>query len=530
MIFRSPLPPLDLPEIPLHDFVLQHAMEHPDKPAIIDGPTGRTLTYKQIVQGTRLVASNLVRHGLSKGEVVAIYSPNIPEYALAFFGVSMAGGVNTTINPLYTVDELVNQLKDANAQYLFTIPHFLAPALEAAQRAGLREVFVIGASDTVEEVKAAGATPFSELLKGDGSMPTISFDPKNDLVALPYSSGTTGLPKGTMLTHYNLTSNVLQFVDVENLSPETSMMAVLPFFHIYGMTCLLNGALYRGGTCISMPRFDLEMFLSLIQQHKVTNLLVVPPIMLALAKHPLVDNYDLSSVTMMTSGAAPMSVAIAELCAARLSCIVKQGYGMSEASPVTNMSSPMLPIKMNSSGQIVQNLEGKVVDMETGKELDINETGELCFRGPNIMKGYLNNPEATAKTIDPDGWLHTGDVGYVDADGYFYIVDRFKEFIKHKGYQVAPAELEGLLIGHPAIADAAVIPVVDEEAGENPKAFIVKRSDITEQEVMDYIADKVAPYKKIRVVEFIGEIPKSASGKILRRVLIERERQKTKEN
>jgi acyl-CoA synthetase (AMP-forming)/AMP-acid ligase II len=522
MIFRSPFPTLDLPELPLHDFVLQHAMDYPDKAAIIDGPTGRTLTYKQIAGGSRLVASNLVKRGLAKGDVVAIYSPNIPEYALAFFGVSMAGGINTTINPLYTVDELAQQLKDSGASFLVTIPLFLPNALEAAKRMGIKEVFVMGEGE--------GATPFSELLQGDGAMPTIVFDPKNDLVAMPYSSGTTGLPKGTMLTHYNLTSNVLQFIDIEQLAQESILIAVLPFFHIYGMTCLLNGVLHRGGTCVSMPRFDLEMFLNLIQQYKATNLLVAPPIMLALAKHPLVDKFDLSSLKMMTSGAAPMSVAIAELCAERLKCIVKQGYGMSEASPVTNMNSPLVKIIINSVGPLVPNLEGKVVDLETGKELEANQNGELCFRGPNVMKGYLNNPEATAKTIDAEGWLHTGDVGYADADGYFYVVDRFKEFIKHKGYQVAPAELEGLLIGHPAIADAAVIPVADEESGENPKAFIVKRGEITAQEVMDYIADKVAPYKKVREVEFVGEIPKSASGKILRRVLIERERQKTKSN
>lgn len=521
MIYKSSFPDVKLPEMPLHDFVLQKAAALGDKPALIDGPSGRTITYKQLAGGIHMVASNLVKRGLKKGEVVAIYCPNIPEYAIAFHGVVKAGGTNTGINPLYTIDELTHQIKDSGAKFLVTIPLFLPNALEAAKRANLQEVFVMGEGE--------GATPFAALLQGDGALPKIEYDVHNDIVAMPYSSGTTGLPKGVMLTHYNLTSNVTQYSDLEGLNETSTMLAVLPFYHIYALTGLLNGALAVGGTVVSVPRFDLEQVLGVIQQYKVTNFFVAPPIMLALAKHPVVDNYDLSSLKIITSGAAAMSVPIAELCAQRLKCVVKQGYGMTEASPVTNMNTPSRPLKLASVGPLVPNMEAKVVDMTTGQPLGPNQNGELCYRGPNIMKGYLNNPEANAKTL-VDGWLHTGDIGYVDDDGYFYVVDRFKEFIKHKGYQVAPAELEGLLIGHPAIADAAVIPVHDEEAGENPKAFIVKRGEISAEEVMEYVAGKVAPYKKVREVEFVQEIPKSPAGKILRRVLIEREREKMRVN
>ncbi len=518
MIFRSPFPDAALPEITLHDLILNKASLFPTNTALVDGPSGRSYTYAQLSGAIRLVASNLIKRGLLKGETVAIYSPNIPEYAFAFFGTAMAGGIVTTVNPLYTVNELAHQLKDAKAKFLITIPMFLPNALEAAKQAGIQEVVVFGEGE--------GATPFSALMAGDGQMPVIPFNPKEDVVVLPYSSGTTGLPKGVMLTHHNLTANIRQVISLEQLTPGDSMIAVLPFFHIYGMTCIMAGMLYENAKIVTMPRFDLQLFLELVQQHKITRAYIVPPIMLALAKHPMIDNYDLSSIQYLTSGAAPMSEAVAKACADRIGCIVKQGYGMTEASPVTNMNSPSAPIKLASVGPIAPNTELKIISTETKKELGVTEIGELLFRGPQVMKGYLNNPKATEEALDEEGWLHTGDIGYIDAEGYVYVVDRFKEFIKYRGYQVAPAELESILLGHVAVGDAAVIPAPDEESGEVPKAFVVKKSEVTAEELMDYVAAQVAPYKKLRMLEFIDEIPKSASGKILRRVLIERERQK----
>jgi acyl-CoA synthetase (AMP-forming)/AMP-acid ligase II len=341
---------------------------------------------------------------------------------------------------------------------------------------------------------------------------------------MPYSSGTTGLPKGVTLTHYNLVANICQTQALFPIELER-VIAVLPFYHIYGLTVLLNISLHRGDTIITMPRFDLEQFLQLMQQHKVTRAYLVPPIVLALAKHPLVSKYDLSGLLSVNSGAAPLGDNIEQACADRLGCFVAQGYGLTETSPVIS-TTPIDPAlrRGGSAGLLIPNTECKVVDPGSGKELDANEQGEIWVRGPQIMKGYLNQPEATAAMLGSDGWLHTGDIGYVDGDGYLFVVDRLKELIKYKGFQVAPAELESLLLKHPAVADAAVIPHPDLEAGEVPKAFVVMKGAATADELMAFVNEQVAPYKKIRMVETVTEIPKSAAGKILRRTLIERER------
>jgi len=302
---------------------------------------------------------------------------------------------------------------------------------------------------------------------------------------------------------------------------------VLPFYHIYGMLVILNLCLYKGMTIVTMARFDLEQFLKILQDYQITRANLVPPIILALAKHPIVDNYDLSHLKIIMSGAAPLSAELAQACAERIGCIVLQGYGLTETSPVTHVN-PEDParIKLGSAGVPIANTECAVVSLETGNPLGVREEGEIWIRGPQVMKGYLNNPEATAQTLTPDGWLRTGDVGYVDEDGYFYIVDRVKEMIKYKGLQIAPAELEAVLLTHPAVADAAVIPSPDPEAGEVPKAFVVLKGTATDEELMAYVAARVAPFKKIRRIEFVEQIPKSPSGKILRRVLVQQERER----
>jgi acyl-CoA synthetase (AMP-forming)/AMP-acid ligase II len=516
----SPHPDVAIPDVPLHEFVLADAARRADQVALIDGPSGRALTYGQLAGGVRRVAAGLAARGFGKGDVFAIYCPNVPEYALAFYGVSAAGGINTTISPLYTTDELVRQLTDAGARFLLTVPPFLDKALEAAGRSGVEEVFVLGQGE--------GATPFASLLEAGDTPPQVDIDPADDLVVLPYSSGTTGVNKGVMLTHRNLVANLCQGEPVLLAGEGERLIAVLPFFHIYGLVVLMCAAIARGSTLVTMPRFDLEQFLGLLQDQRITRAYVAPPIVLAMAKHPLVADYDLSSLKSIFSGAAPLDASLEKACAERLGCDVIQGWGLTETSPVatTNFNAPQGP-KPGSVGVPLPNTEMRVVDPATGADVSRGETGELLVRGPQVMKGYLNAPEATAAMLDPEGWLHTGDLGTIDGQGYVFIVDRVKELIKYKGLQVAPAELEAVLLTHPSVSDAAVVRYPDEDAGEVPKAFVVAGSPVEPGELMAYVAERVAPYKKVRHVEFVDEIPKAASGKILRRVLMERDRQAT---
>jgi len=523
MIFRSPFPDVDIPNVSLPEFVFRRAEEFGNKPALIEGPTGRVITYAELVDAVRRVAASLAARGFKKGDVFAILSTNLPEYAVAFHAVAILGGIVTTLNPLYTEHEIACQLKDAGARFMVTVPQFMDKALAAAKETGIEELFVFG--------EAAGATPFASLLECDGDVPAVEINPSEDLVVLPYSSGTTGLPKGVMLTHKNLVANLCQMDGLDYFDENDRLICVLPLFHIYGLVVTLNKGLERGATIVTMPRFDLEQFLKAVQDYGVTLAHIVPPIVLALSNSPLVDKYDLSKLRTIFSGAAPLGEPLTKACMDRLSCKIRQGYGMTETSPVTH-SSPSEPslIKFGSVGLPAPNTECKIVSLETGEPQHAYGEGEVCVRGPQIMKGYLNRPEATAYTIDREGWLHTGDVGYADEEGHFFIVDRAKELIKYKGFQVAPAELEAILLTHPAILDAAVIPCPDEEAGEVPKAFVVCCEEVSPEAVMDHVASLVAPFKKLRSVEFVDKIPKSPSGKILRRILIAEDRAAKKEN
>lgn len=522
MIFRSPYPDVQVPDVPVTDFVLRRAGELSDKRALVDAATGDALTYGELEGRIRKAAGGLTDRGVAKGDVVAVYSPNHVLYPVAFHGAALAGGVVTTVNPLYTPSELADQLRDAGARLLFTGGPFLDRASAAAEEAsGIEEIFTFDG--------APGSMPFARLLDGEELERGPEIDAATDLVALPYSSGTTGGSKGVMLTHGNLVANMAQLEGIESrcrpVTPDDTLIAVLPFFHIYGLLVIMNFALSRGATVVVMSRFDLEGFLGAMQEHRVTFAHLVPPILLALAKHPLVDRYDLSSLQGIISGAAPLGEDLAQAVEERIGCVVAQGYGLTETSPVTHQAPNQRrgQAPHGSIGPSLPNTEVRIVDVGTGKDLGPGERGEVWIRGPQVMVGYLNRPDATAAALDPEGWLRTGDIGYVDENGYCYIVDRVKELIKFKGYQVAPAELEALLLTHPHVRDVAVVRSPDEEAGEVPKAFVVADGALSPQEVMDFVAERVAPHKKVRRVEFLDEIPKSPAGKILRRVLIEHE-------
>jgi len=511
MIHTSPLPDVEIPDLPLATYVLARATELGDKPALVDGPTGRTITFAQLDDQVRRFAGGLQARGFGPGKVLALMAPNVPEYAVVFLGVAAAGGTITTINPTYTDHEVNHQLTDAGASLLITVPMFLETARKGAEGTGVTEIFVLG--------EATDGAPSAAELFGDPIAEIAPTGP-DDLVALPYSSGTTGLSKGVMLTNRNLIANIEQVADPAEVTEDDVIIAVLPFFHIYGMQVLMNTGLQRGATIVTMPRFDLEEFLRLHQQYGITRSFVAPPIVVALAKHPMVDQFDLSHVKQVFSGAAPLSAELAAEASGRLGCEVVQGYGMTELSPVSHLT-PQGQFKPGSVGVTAPNTETRIVDPASGESLGIDADGEVWVRGPQVMKGYLNNDQATRDTIDDDGWLHTGDIGHVDADGHLYVVDRLKELIKYKGFQVPPAELEALLLTHPAVADAAVIGLPDDEAGEIPVAYVVLKDgqDVSGEEIQAFVADQVAHYKQVRIVHLVDAIPKSASGKILRRVL-----------
>ncbi|AXK32275.1 4-coumarate--CoA ligase family protein [Streptomyces armeniacus] len=534
MVFHSEYADVPLVDQPIHEAVLARSTaEHGDRTALIDAVDGTSLSYAQLDAFTRRLAAGLADAGVRKGDVLALHSPNSLAYPAVFYAASMAGAAVTPVHPLCTADEFARQLQDSGARWIVTVAGLLDTARTAAERTGgVSEIFVCD--------EAEGHRSVRDLRQSTAPEPHVVVDPAEDVAALPYSSGTTALPKGVMLTHRNIATNLAQLQPLVPSGPGDRVLAVLPFFHIYGLTALMNAPLRAGATVIVLPRFELEQFLAAVEKHHVNALYVAPPIVLALAKHPAVDAYDLSSVEYLVSAAAPLDAELSGLCARRLGLpTVMQAYGMTELSPGTHVVPRAAhDAPLGTVGKLLPGTEMRIVALDgtdggmgtgagTGVRADLGagEEGEIWIRGPQVMKGYLGLTGETDALIDADGWLHTGDIGWVDADGWLYVVDRVKELIKYKGYQVAPADLEAVLLSHPGIADAAVIGVADGDGNEVPKAFVVPRRDVavTADEVLAYVAGRVAAYKKVRQVEFVGVVPRAASGKILRRQLREKD-------
>ncbi|MFJ6126206.1 4-coumarate--CoA ligase family protein [Streptomyces griseoviridis] len=519
-MFRSEYADVPPVELPIHEAVLGRAAEYGERPALIDGTDGTTLTYAQLDRFHRRVAAGLAALGVRKGDVLALHSPNTIAFPTAFYAATRAGATVTTVHPLATAEEFAGQLRDAGARWIVTVSPLLDTARRAAELAGgVREILVCDS--------APGHRSLLDLLACQDPEPDVTLDPVTDVAVLPYSSGTTGLPKGVMLTHRQIATNLAQLEPSVRVEPGERILAVLPFFHIYGLTALMNAPLRSGATVVVLPRFDLESFLAAIENHRITGLYVAPPIVLALAKHPAVADHDLSSLRYILSAAAPLDATLAAACAHRLGLPpVGQAYGMTELSPGTHVVplDAMEHAPPGTVGKLIAGTEMRVVPLEgPARDLGVDETGEILIRGPQVMKGYLGRPDATAAILDADGWLHTGDVGRVDADGWLFVVDRVKELIKYKGYQVAPAELEALLLTHPGIADAAVVGALDDRGDEIPHAHVVRAATgVSEGEIMTYVAERVAPYKRVRAVTFVDTVPRAATGKILRRVLRDR--------
>ncbi|MFD6316306.1 AMP-binding protein [Streptomyces nigra] len=514
MIYRGHISGLHIPHAFLSDHVLASAASRDDKTALFDAATREDLTYGELVQTANRGAAGLAASGISQGDVVAVMSHNQPRFAVVVHAVLRAGAVVSPINPLLTVEEIVKQLTDSQARALVAAQSCGEKAAEAAQQAGVRKVFIVGTHP-----KRGGS--WDNLVAGaETQPPALTADPAEALAALPYSSGTTGTAKGVMLTHRNLVSNLEQLAQSWRLTEDDVLCGVLPFFHIYGFTVILNSALLVGATIVTLPGFGLRPFLDVVQRYGVTRGHLAPPMVLSLAQAAEVDEYDLSSMRTAICGAAPLDEELASKAERRIGCVIRQGYGMTEASPGTHCAydQGFTSTPAGAAGQLLPDTEARLVDPVSGEDVALGESGELWVRGPQVMAGYLSNPDATAQTLT-NGWLRTGDIVRVDEHRNFFIVDRLKELIKYKGYQVAPAELEALLLTHPDVTDAAVVAMHHPTGGEAPKAFVVTSGAIDPQDLLDWVAARVAPYKRIRALEFVDDIPKSPAGKILRRRL-----------
>ncbi|XP_023744862.1 probable CoA ligase CCL7 [Lactuca sativa] len=511
-IYTSPRPPVPLPQSPttsIVDFLFRNLSVYSDRPALIDPNSHQIFTFYQLKRKISDFAKTLhYTYSISKGDVILIFSPNSILFPVAFLAVTSLGAIATTANPLYTVKELAHQISDSKPKLIITVDQLFSKV----NGFNLPLIDLGNFSDLV--AKSSNHAALS---------PSVY---QSDVAAILYSSGTTGLSKGVVLTHRSIIATALMVTSDQEFYKEgrSVFLCVVPLFHIMGLITFTYAQLQRGNATVVMARFELEKSLDAIQRYKVTHLYTAPPVVVALVKQPaIVRRYDVSSLQEIGTGAAPLSKDTMDECSKIFpQAKILQGYGMTETGGIISIENTRAGfLNSGSSGVLCPGMESKIIHIETLKPLPPKQLGEIWVRGPNLMKEYFHNKEATEQTMDKQGWLHTGDLGYFDEQGRIYVVDRLKELIKYKGYQVAPAELEGLLVSHPEIMDAAVVPYIDDEEGEIPMAYVVIKagSSLSGEEIQSFIAKQVAPFKRIRKVAFIEVIPKAASGKILRREL-----------
>ncbi|KAK7576192.1 hypothetical protein V9T40_012478 [Parthenolecanium corni] len=521
-IVESPTLPSDflkIEKISIYQRILKGCEEHLDSVIMIDAVSGEELSVRTLLSRSKIIAAKLQALGCKQGRVVGIMCENRLEYLVILLAILGTGATAVCFNYLYSTGELEHTLSITKPYIVFVNSH-VSEQLRRIKPSCATFKFVIQLDSQPAD---SSSLSYNDILKNPGKSELIVPEFVSDYPAIIlFSSGSTGLPKGVMMSNGSLVflTSYLSLSHLVSQSSKQILLSVIPLFHGYGILISLQ-ALMSGYTMIVVKKFNGDLFLSSIERYKVTSLSLVPPLMNFFAKHPLVDNYDLSSLETVSCGAAPLSASVEKAVKERLK--LKKfitGYGMTETTMVCTSTVLNDYYKAGTVGKLLFGMKGKVVDLETGEALGPNKEGELWFKGSLLMMGYYGNEKETNNTIDKDGWLHTGDVGYYDEDGDFFIVDRIKDLIKYKGFQVAPAELEALLLQHPAIADAAVVGIPDEVAGEVPKGFVVKKGQITEKEILDYISEKVAPHMKIRGgITFVDEIPRNTNGKILRRVL-----------
>ena len=492
------------------ELIADTAARTPHQTALVDAVSGRSLSYGALIEKAQRMAAGLLARGAGAGTSLAVHAGNSPEWVIAALGVMAAGGAVTGASPMMKIGELARQLKVTKARFIVTIPHLLQVAREAAAASGGIHVIVAGGT-------ADGAIPLDELLTSGGAAQTSALA-LGGTAMLPLSSGTMGWPKAVELTHRNLVVSAHQVHASLGWRPDDTVLAVAPFFHILGSAVVMCAGLSIGAKLVTVPRYDFETMLEVIEQHHVTVLVVPPPVMKALADHPAVDNHDLSQLRLICCGGAHVPAQVEDKVAQRLQATVVQGYGLTETSANVAINPPAAP-RPGSCGKLFPLVEARIVDPETGADRGPGEAGEIWVRGPHLMNGYRGDAEATRAVFAADGWLRTGDVGLFDDDGYLLLTDRLKELIKVNAAQVSPTELEALIATHPAVADVAVVGRPNERTGEIPVAYVVRRAPLDANELMTWVSARVSPHKKVRAVEFINEVPRSPAGKILRRAL-----------